>query len=238
MHSGQSTTPIIIMPKYTKNPNAKTEDEILDEEVEEFINPVETPEFEESLKWLKEILDEEIAERVNSWDEGHSNIAIPLKNEEMKQIWEKPAFKKYLTYNEFIAPNETQSSWCIPRNYTKSELKNVSDMLDLMINSPDIMKSKNIDIMVCKNCGNEFVLLLSHAKKSTICGPSYSAQDLEDLKAAHKLFSKSLKQDWYKANKNRLAKKKAEHYRENREAILQRMKTNSKLRRKSGKKNK
>ena len=67
------------MPKGVKNPNSKTEDQILDQEVDEFISPVETPEFEDSLRWLKEILDEEIAERANSWDEGHSNIAIPLK---------------------------------------------------------------------------------------------------------------------------------------------------------------
>ena len=199
---------------------------------EEIINPLESPEYEHALKWLMERVDNQVLSRQFGWEEGWKDIPIAPKDDSMNAIWEGPVFRKFLEYNDFIPPNENQKSWLIPRDFNKSELKSISDIIESIVNSQAILKSKKIDINICKNCGNFFPHLLQHLGKSKFCPSSYSEQDMADLKAAKNMYSKFQKKEWYNENKEKLLKKMSEHYKQNREVILQKRMQNS-IRRKN-----
>ena len=221
------------MPKGVVVKPAMSAAEIAEEEI--IIPLEESPKYADSLEWLKELIDEEIAFRQYGWDESSAHIPLPPKNDEMGKVWEEPLFKKFMEYNEFFFSNLGQSGWKIPRDFNKSELKSISDVIESIINSTSVLNSKNIDIMKCKNCGNSFPNLLQHLNKSKLCPTTYSEKDMIDLKAAKAMYSKFQKKEWYKENKERLSKKMAEYHKQNREAILQRKRQTGMIRKRSQK---
>ena len=215
------------MPKGIVKRFGNTKEDTLEEDV---LVPLECPEYEESLVWLQQCLDKEIESREFGTDEASANIPLEPKSEEMKIIWEDAKFRKFMNYNEFIPPNENQSLWLIPEEFNKAELKSISSILETMIYSKNMLKHRQIDVMTCKNCGNEFINLLQHVKRSSICSAGYSEKDMKDLKKACELLSKFNKREWLNKNKEKLRKQTSVYYKENREAILKRKKDNSMIR--------
>ena len=215
------------MPKAVVKQFSKSKEDTIEEEI---LVPLESPEYEESLEWLKQCIDKEIASREFGTDEAAKNISLKPKSEEMKHLWEDARVKKFMEYNEFIPPNENQGFWMIPMEFNKLELKSISSVLESMIYSKNILQHRQIDMMTCKSCGNEFLNLLQHLNKSKTCPSGYSEKDMKSLKKACQMFSQDQKKKWYQKNKQQLSKKMSDYHKENREAILKRKKDNSMIR--------
>ena len=213
------------MPKYVVNPNAKSNEEIDDEEI---IMPLEKPEFEEALRWLKDGLDLRWIQRDYCWEVGVVDAPLHPTSNDVKTTIEKPEFIKFLQYLDLEKPDA--KCWYIPKYLTKEQLKSMSEMINYMINSLDILGAYGIDLMKCKGCNYDFTNILLHLNKSKSCPAKYSEQDMQKLKELKKNSSKLQKKEWYKHNKEQLSKKMSSYFQENREIILQRMKERRELR--------
>ena len=215
------------MPKYVVNPNAKSREEIDDEDI---IMPLEKPEYEEALRWLKDNLDLRWMQRDHSWEVGVVNAPLHSTSDDVKATIEKPEFIKFLQYLDLEKP-DANNIWHIPKCLTKEQLKNISEMINAMINSLDILSAHGIDLMKCKGCNYDFPNILLHLKKTkSSCPAKYSDQDMQKLKELKKNSSKLQKKEWYKHNKEKLSKKMSSYFQENREVLLQRMKERQELR--------
>ena len=201
------------MPKGVKR-GTKSREEIDEEEI---IIPLQKIEFEGGLKWLKNSLDNEILTRNAASSEAHKDIPLDSSGEEASI--NKPEFVKFLEYLQFKPPNQ-DGFWAIPKELKKIELQHSSDLINYMLNSGAIFEAKDIDIINCKGCKNEFTNLLQHLNKSKTCPSSYSEQEMKDLKGFCKHSAKLQKREWYKQNKQKRSHQMASYYQANRKEIL------------------
>ena len=214
-----------------RNQDGKTEEEIEDEEI---FDPLNRPEFEHPLKWLKSILDLEISDReYDPWhdQEGKHDILLRPNCEHSKFAYETPAFLKFLKWLHFEEPNERHKDWFIPKDFSRSELVIRSKQIKSMIHTVEIMEAKGIDFAKCKGCNYEFNNLQLHLNKNVICRSRYSATDMEELKELLKSMTSGRKMQWYRENKERMSLHMRKYHQENRERILLKMKANAKDRR-------
>ena len=207
-----------------RNQDGKTEEEVEDEEI---FDPLNRPEFEQPLKWLKSILDNEISDRdYDPWhdQEGKHDILLRPNCEHSKFAFEKPEFLKFLKWLYFEEPNENHTVWFIPKDFSRSELVIRSKQIKDMLHTVEILEAKGIDFSRCKGCNYDFNNLQLHLTKKAVCRSNYSATDLEELKQLFKAQTSGRKMEWYRANKERISSQKSKYHQENRERILLKMK--------------
>ena len=208
----------------------KTEAEI---EEEEIFNPLNKPEFDESLKWLKDILDFHIWKREPDeyYDEpGTHDILLKPNCEASKFALDKQEFHKLLKWMMFEEPNDEHEFWFIPMEITRKQLVLQSNLIKDMLHSNEMLNQKGIDFQKCKGCNLPFINLQLHLNKKPNCKSTYSEADLEQLKELLKHMSKATRSAWYFDNKERLSKQKSKYYQENQERILKKMKQAAKAR--------
>ena len=210
----------------------KTEAEI---EEEEIFNPLNKPEFEESLKWLKDILDFHIWKRQPNeyYDEpGTHDIILKPNCEASKFALDKQEFHKLLKWMMFEEPNDQHEYWFIPMDLTREQLVLQSNLIKDILHSNEMLNSKGIDFQKCKGCNWQFINLQLHLNKKPNCKSSYSEADMEQLNELLKHMSKARRSAWYLENKERLSKQKSKYYQENQDRILKKMKQTAKERKK------
>ena len=170
------------------------------------------------LKILKQFLEKTMKEL----KESICKVSIRLDQKTISSLMEKRVMTKLLFCLSFEPPFEKEV-WRIPPPIPKKAIREKLDFVTRIFH----LTVKNDDI--CKGCKqSEFRNILLHLKKSQPCSNMYSEEEIEDKKAASKYFSKIKAWEWQKANKDQVAKRKAEHYQLNKETIKTRPKDKEK----------
>ena len=208
-----------------------------DSDPEELLDTLEEVKKEdgilEVLKWLKMKFEEAQEQRRLENKSVPDNFCFP-QPEEWTKLFKKEVMAKFFEVMEVMIPSE--NNWIIPGSITDYGLKYKVWLLQITIEEIIILSPK---FDTCQTCKEVFKCLPQHLNNSKECKEKYSEQDLEELKESRIIQKKNTKKDYYKdqkqknyiqkryqkkksalaekylANKEEIAKKKAEHYQKN-----------------------
>ena len=157
------------------------------------------------LKALKRFLEE--TEKILTEDSNKKSRN--LDTQIVEQFEDKPDLLRLLLCLEFEPPIEGDA-WRILREVSlKPKLNFLQRIIHLTVSNDKI----------CKGCQDNFRNLLLHLDKKKNCREKYSDEDFHDMREASKHFRQINTSVWRKENKEKIAKRMAERYQRNKEAI-------------------